>query len=57
MVRYELSVYGSGCIAKGCRAVISEVLHAKILLLAHEGHPGIVKIKSRCRSCVCGGLV
>lgn len=41
MVRDELSVYGSGCIARRCRAVIPEVLRTKVLSLAHEGHPDI----------------
>ena len=52
MIHDELSVYGSGCIARGCRALILDVLRTKVLPLAHDGHSGIVKMKSRCKSCV-----
>ena len=36
----------------GCRAVIPLSLRVRVMCLAHEGHLGIMKMKSRCRSCV-----
>jgi hypothetical protein len=50
-VQHELSVVGD-CIARGCRTVIPPCLQSAILNLAHEGHPGIVKMKSKCREAV-----
>lgn len=51
-VRDELSSYGGDCLARGERAVIPVSLREQVLRLAHEGHPGIVKMKARCRDTV-----
>ena len=47
-VRDELSIYG-GCIYRGERAYIPQTLRARVLQLAHEGHPGITRMKQRLR--------
>ena len=47
-VRYELSASGQ-IVMRGCRIVIPREQRAHVLNLAHEGHPGIVKTKSRIR--------
>ena len=47
-VRYELLACGQ-IIMRGCRIVIPGEQRAHVLNLAHEGHPGIVKTKSRIR--------
>ena len=49
-VREELS-FINGTLFRGDRAVIPTSLCKDVLQLAHEGHPGIVKMKSRCRDC------
>ncbi|XP_026540268.1 uncharacterized protein K02A2.6-like [Notechis scutatus] len=41
-----------GCILWGDRVVIPERLQEKVLCMLHEGHPGIVKMKSLARSYV-----
>lgn len=41
-----------GVILRGYRIVPPEALRTKILKLAHEGHPGIVQMKSRLRQSV-----
>ena len=51
-VRDELSVLPDGCIVRGNRAVIPSNLRRQVLSLAHEGHPGIVRMKSKCRESV-----
>jgi hypothetical protein len=51
-VRDELSCFANGCLAKGERAVIPSMLREQVLKLAHEGHPGVVKRKQRCRHSV-----
>ena len=45
----ELGVI-DGVLVRGSRLVIPEILRPQVLDLAHEGHPGIVKMKSRLRS-------
>ena len=50
-VRSELSMCGQ-IVLRDTRIVIPLELHAQILSLAHEGHQGIVKMKSRLRECV-----
>jgi hypothetical protein len=51
-VRDELSCFSEGCLARGERAVIPYPLGYQVLKLAHEGHPGVVKTKQRCRDTV-----
>jgi len=48
-VRDELSTFADGCVSRGTRAVIPVMLRARMLELAHEGHPGIVRMKQCCR--------
>ena len=43
---------GPGCLDRGCGGVIPLSLRARVMCLAHEGHLGIVKMKSCCRSYV-----
>ena len=47
----ELSVQ-DGCLLWGCRVVIPTVGREKVLDELHEGHPGVVKMKSLARSMV-----
>ena len=42
-IRHELSIFDEGCLAHGKRAVIPKELQQRVMHLAHEGHPGIVK--------------
>ena len=51
-IREELTCFGNECIARGERAIIPESLRSHVLQLAHEGHPGMVKTKQRCRDAV-----
>jgi hypothetical protein len=52
-VREELSTACKGqCVVRGSRTIIPSSLRAAVLELAHEGHPGIVRIKQRCREAV-----
>lgn len=52
-VRDELSTAMDGqCIVRGSRTVVPSALRDTVLELAHEGHPGIVRMKSRCRQAV-----
>jgi RNase H-like domain found in reverse transcriptase/Reverse transcriptase (RNA-dependent DNA polymerase)/Integrase zinc binding domain/Integrase core domain len=52
-IQSELSVTHDGrCIVRGCRTVIPASLQSIVMELAHEGHPGIVKMKQRCREAV-----
>jgi len=48
-VRDDLSTFADGCVSRGTRAVIPVTLRARMLELAHEGHPGVVRMKQRCR--------
>ena len=50
-VRSELSMCGQ-IVLRDTRIVIPLELRTQILSLAHEGHQGIVKMKSRLRECV-----
>ena len=50
-VRSELSMCGQ-IVLRETRIVVPLELRAQILSLAHEGHQGIVKMKSRLRECV-----
>lgn len=49
----ELSFYGN-ILLRGDKIVIPSTLREKILAAAHEGHPGIVAMKSRLRTKVWG---
>jgi hypothetical protein len=52
-IRDELSTVVKGqCIVRGSRTVVPYSLRAAVLELAHEGHPGIVRMKQRCREAV-----
>lgn len=52
-VRDELSTAVDGqCIVRASRLVIPPSLRAAVLELAHEGHPGIVRMKQKCRESV-----
>ena len=48
-MRNELSSIGH-LVLHGTRIMVPKVLHDQMLDLAHEGHPGIVSMKSRLRS-------
>ena len=48
-VRTELTYIGH-VILRGTRIVIPAALRGRVAELAHEGHPGIVKMKERLRS-------
>jgi hypothetical protein len=50
-VQHELSVCGR-CLIRDVRTVIPASLTAASLDIAHEGHPGIVRMKQRCRETV-----
>jgi len=51
-VREELSTFADGCVFRGTRAVIPTTLRARMLELGHEGHPGIIRMKQRCRESI-----
>jgi transposase InsO family protein len=51
-VREQLTVLADGSLTRGERAVIPTSLQRQVLQLAHEGHPGIVRMKQRCREAV-----
>lgn len=52
-MREELSTALEGrCVVRGSRTIIPSSLRATVLELAHEGHPGIVRMKQRCREAV-----
>nr|XP_058962028.1 uncharacterized protein K02A2.6-like [Pocillopora verrucosa] len=51
-VKNELCVLGK-LVLRGTRIVIPQSLRKQVLHLAHEGHQGIVKMKSRLRTKVC----
>ena len=48
-VKNELCVYGE-LLLRGTRIVIPNVLRDRVLRIAHEGHQGIVKMKTRLQS-------
>ncbi|XP_046581664.1 uncharacterized protein K02A2.6-like [Haliotis rubra] len=48
-VRNELSAIGK-IVLRGTRILIPKLLRENVLQLAHEGHPGIVRMKQRLRS-------
>ena len=39
-------------VARGTQVVIPKALQQRVLQIAHEGHPGIVRMKQRCRATV-----
>jgi len=49
--REDLSVI-SRCLLRGCRVVIPSSLRSRMLELAHKGHPGVVRIKNKCRETI-----
>ncbi|MEE8327947.1 MAG: RNase H-like domain-containing protein, partial [Nitrosomonadaceae bacterium] len=51
-LRDELSIFNGCCVARGDRAIIPENLQHDVLSMAHEGHPGIVRMKQLCRDSV-----
>jgi transposase InsO family protein len=51
-VRDELTVLADGSLIRGERAVIPLSLQRQVLRLAHEGHPGVVRMKQRCREAI-----
>ena len=56
-LRAELTSFHQICVARGSCAVIPESLQARVLQLAHDHHPGIVRMKQRCREAVwCPGM-
>lgn len=48
-VREELSIRADGNLTRGERAIIPIALRQQALQLAHEGHPGVVRMKQRCQ--------
>lgn len=52
-VRDELSLVASGrCLLRETRIVVPAALRRRLLELAHEGHPGISRMKSKCREAI-----
>ncbi|XP_054766781.2 uncharacterized protein K02A2.6-like [Lytechinus pictus] len=51
-VRNELAIFDDTCIVRGTRAVIPKSLQHRVLQTAHESHPGVVKMKQRCREAI-----
>ena len=52
-VQSELSVTGSGhCLFRDSRVIIPTLLRRQRLELAHEGHSGISRMKSKCRTAI-----
>ena len=51
-LRDELSVWNDCCLAGGDTAVHPDSLQQRVLTLAHDGQPGIVRMKQRCRDAV-----
>ena len=49
--RLELSVF-RGCVVRGFTTVVPQSLRQPVLSLAHEGHPGVVRMKRLCRDAV-----
>ncbi len=48
----ELFIFNSSCVGRGERAVIPDALQQRVLHMAHDGHPGIVRMKEKCRVAV-----
>jgi RNase H-like domain found in reverse transcriptase/Integrase zinc binding domain/Integrase core domain len=51
-VRDTLSVTDDRLLTKDSVVVVPDALRTRVLTLAHEGHPGIVRMKQRCRTTV-----
>jgi hypothetical protein len=52
-LRAELSLVLDGrCLLRGCRVVIPPCLRSTLLELAHAGHPGIARMKAKCRDAI-----
>ncbi|PAA49096.1 hypothetical protein BOX15_Mlig004385g37, partial [Macrostomum lignano] len=52
-VRDELFCWNNGqCLGRGERAIIPTSLRLQVIEEAHEGHPGVVRSKQRCRDTV-----
>ena len=51
-VRDELSVTSDNTVVRGERVIVPSALRQQVLQLAHEGHPGIVRMKQKCREMV-----
>ncbi len=49
--RLELSI-AQMCVVRGYRTVIPSSLRQAVLALAHEGHPGVVRMKRICRDAI-----
>ncbi|XP_048241609.1 uncharacterized protein K02A2.6-like [Haliotis rufescens] len=47
-IKDELFIFNSACVGRGERAIIPESLQQRVLYMAHNGHPGIVKMKQKC---------
>ena len=52
--RLELSLV-RGCVVRGFTTVVPQSLRQPVLSLAHEGHPGVVRMKRLCRETPSGG--
>ena len=50
-LREDLSVVGR-CLLRGCRVVIPSSLRNQMFELAHEGHPGVARMKGKCREVI-----
>jgi hypothetical protein len=51
-VHDSLSVTDDHLLTKDSVVVVPDALRARVLTLAHEGQPGIVRMKQRCRTTV-----
>ena len=51
-VRDELSCWADTCVSRGLCTIIPSTLCTRVLVMAHEGHLGVVKLKQRCRELV-----
>ncbi|XP_048237058.1 uncharacterized protein K02A2.6-like [Haliotis rufescens] len=51
-IKDELFIFNSACVGRGERAIIPESLQQRVLYMAHNGHPGIVRMKQKCRESV-----
>ena len=49
-VRHELMVARDGCLLRDHRLVIPSSLATRVVQLAHVGHQGVIKTKSRIRN-------